>query len=175
MITDIPTPDQRPQTLVFDLPIPPRGTARNVAASTHWRVRHKATKAYHEDVQIIGSNVMYLSGYLPKGVNEQYQGQITTKGVKQIVTKVRTVFPEPYFAKAKYNITYGVKTNGKDGGYRPRDDGNAVDGSKSAVDALIRIGLLKDDTSEFLRLGEVVIDKTFTGLRLEFIAIQDNP
>jgi hypothetical protein len=171
MRTAIPTPDQRPQTLVFDLPIPPRGTARNVAASTHWRVRHKATKAYHEDVQIIGSNVMYLAGYLPKAVNEQYRGQITVAGKKQIVNKIRTVYPEPYFEKAKYNITYGVKPNGKDGGYRPKDDGNAVDGAKSAVDALVRIGLIKDDTSEFLKLGDVNIDKSFTGLRLEFTAI----
>lgn len=171
MTSEIPTPDQRPQTIVFDFPIPPRGTARNVAASTHWRVRHKATKAYHEDVQTIGTQVMFQEGYLPKGVHEQYRGQITTKGVKQIVTKVRTVFPEPYFERAKYNITYGVKTNGKDGGYRPKDDGNAVDGAKSAIDALVRIGLIKDDTSDYLKLGEVVIDKTFTGLRLEFTAI----
>ena len=84
--------DERATTLVFDLPIPPRGTARNVAASTHWRVRHKATKEYHSHVQIIGKQVMFQEGYLPKGVNEQYRGQITTKGVKQIVTKVRTVY-----------------------------------------------------------------------------------
>ena len=71
MTTTIPAPSERPQTLVFDLPIPPRGTARNVAASTHWRVRHKATKAYHEDVQTIGKQVMSQEGYLPKGVNEQ--------------------------------------------------------------------------------------------------------
>jgi len=161
----------RAQTLVFDLPIPPRGTARNVAASTHWRVRHKATQAYHKDVQTVGKQVMHQEGYLPKGVNEQYRGQITTKGVKQIVTKVRVVYPEPYFQKAKYNIVYGVKRVTGDGGYRPQDDGNAVDGAKSAIDALIRIGLLKDDTSEYLRLGEVTIDKTFTGLRLEFSAI----
>ena len=64
-----------------------------------------------------------------------------------------------------------MKTNGKDGGYRPKDDGNAVDGAKSAIDALVRIGLIKDDKSDYLKLGEVVIDKTFTGLRLEFTAI----
>ncbi len=162
---------ERPTTLVFELPLPPRGATRNGSESMHWRQKGQAVKGYHEKVQTIGKYVYSQAGYTPKGVNEQYRGQLTVAGKKMIVTKVRTVYPEPYFARARYDITFGVKQIKGDGGYRPRDDGNAVDGAKSAVDALVRIGLLKDDTSDYLKLGEVAIDKTFTGLRLTFTAI----
>lgn len=159
--------DRQPH-LVFNLPLPPREAARNSHVNHH--AKGRAIKQYIAQVQALGKIVMQAGGYVPKGENQQYRGQITVNGRKHIVNKVRTIYPAPYFEKATYNITVGVAPVKGDGRYRPKDDGNAVDASKQAIDGLVRIGLLKDDTSEYLRLGSVKIDKSFTGLTLEFIA-----
>jgi hypothetical protein len=117
--------------VTIKLPLPPAALSANPRGTPHWRTKQDAKVAYRELATAHTKNAMHAHG-----------------------------FSAPFQHRVKVVITFGTlgrKFNRNT--YAPKDEGNAVQSLKAAFDGVVNGGLLADDESRYLTIGEVIISK----------------